>query len=260
MQKSLFKLYHFIKHQIIAKDEHAIHSPFIYELYNSVVVDLNPFYVFSSIEGIRKILIDSKQIVQVEDFGTGSCVNAKRKVSDIAQKSLKDARFGQILFKLVYFLKPQNIIELGTSLGITTLYLASPNKKSNVLTFEGARSIALLAQQNFKQLNLSNIRIVVGNINNTLSPELENLNFVDFAFIDANHSYEPTLNYFNIILKHSKPTTVIVVDDIYWSKEMNNAWNEIKNNPQVSASIDLYYLGIVFLNPQLTKQHYKLRY
>lgn len=250
----------YVKYLLNAKDEHSIHAPFIFNLYTEVICDENPFYVFEQLEGIRSILLKSNKTLNIEDWGAGKGGSYKRKVSSIASSSLKNAKYAQLLFRLVNHFKPQQIIELGTSLGITTMYLAYPSKDSSVTTFEGSNEIASIAELNFKQLNLNHISLIRGNMDNTLTTLLKKINRVDFAFIDGNHSYAATINYFNNILNHTHPNSILVLDDIYWSKEMTKAWEEIKKNPKVSSTIDLYQLGIVFLNNDLTKQHFKLRF
>ena len=89
---------------------------------------------------------------------------------------------------------------------------------------------------------------------------LDQTNKLDFVFIDANHKSEAILNYFNLCLSKVHSNTVIVIDDIYWSSDMEKAWKKIKNSPQVMSTIDLFELGIVFFNPDLHKKHYKMRY
>jgi len=258
--QKLHSLIHYIKHWLKAKDEHSLHSPFLFDLYNKVVLDQNPYYAFDNIEGIRKILLQSNQKIKVVDFGAGGNQQPIRSISSIAKKSLKSPEFAQFLFKLINYIKPNTIVELGTSLGITTLYLSTPNKKATVYTFEGSPETAHWAQLNFNQLNAKNIQLMLGNIDQTL-PEFINANpSIDFAFIDGNHRYNPTLNYFNQLLTSCHQQSVLVIDDIYWSKEMTRAWEEIKNHPKVTVTIDLYYLGIVFLKTELSCQHFKLKY
>lgn len=245
---------------LTAKDEHALHSPFLFNLYNEVICDENPYYVFEQIEGIRSMMLKSNKSIQVEDFGAGKGGIYSKKISAIANTSVKEAKYAQLLFRLVNFFKPHCIIELGTSLGISTMYLASPDKKSMVYSFEGSKEIANIAQLNFNQLKLSNIQLVIGNMDECLEAELYKLKQIDFAFMDGNHSYQATLSYFNTILKQIHDNSVLIFDDIYWSKEMTLAWEEIKKHPQVTVSVDIFQFGIIFFKKELSKQHYKLRF
>jgi predicted O-methyltransferase YrrM len=162
---------------------------------------------------------------------------------------------------MVDFYQPKTILELGTSLGITTAYLAMAGKQSAIITMEGADSIAAIAQSNFETLQLSNIELVKGNFDETLSTVIRHLSSVNFVFIDGNHRKESTLRYFNQILPATNNDTIIVFDDIHWSEEMEQAWKQIKKHPQVRATIDLFFIGIVLLRNEFKeKRHFSIRY
>ncbi len=245
------------------KKGHGMHSPFVFNLIQQVLLDKRKFYQFDSIEKIRKELLADETIIDIIDFGAGSkkLSSKKRKISAIAKSSLKPKKYSQLLFRLVDYFQSKIIVESGTSLGVTTLYLASANSKSEVYTFEGAPEIANIAQQNFNQLQFKNIQLIVGNFDNTLSSVLTTINQIDLAFIDGNHRYEPTINYFNQLLLKSNEKSIFILDDIHWSKEMEQAWEVIKNNHQVTATIDLFFIGIVVLSKDFKiKQHFKVKY
>jgi len=146
------------------------------------------------------------------------------------------------------------IVELGTSFGINALYL-SEAKGATVTTFEGAPAIADIAALTFEFAGKENIRLTVGNIDQTLPAFLQQVRQVDFVFIDANHMYGPTIRYFEWLLKKIHERSVLVVDDIHCSPGMERAWEEIKGHRLVYGSADLYRCGIVFFDPSLNKQH-----
>ncbi|KOY87720.1 SAM-dependent methyltransferase [bacterium 336/3] len=246
-----------------AKDEHGLHSPFVFELYTQIIKKSEEeYYAYAEIEQLRENLLNSTETIVVQDFGAGSKVNKtpERAVKDIAKNATKNAQIGQLLFRLVNRFQPKTIIDLGTCLGITTAYLASPVPKSTIYTFEGSESLIQLAQTHFKMLGLSNIKTVLGNIDDTLPATLDTFDKIDFAFIDANHRYEPTIRYFEQILDKSHEDTVIILDDIYWSDEMKRAWQNVVSHPQVMISIDLFWIGIVFLRKKQPKQHFTLKF
>jgi predicted O-methyltransferase YrrM len=185
----------------------------------------------------------------------------KRKISAIAKSSLKPKKYSQLIFRIVHYYKPNTILELGTSLGITTSYLAFANPAAKIITMEGAPEVASTAKKNFKQLLLYNINIVEGNFDDTLPSVTGQLSSVDFAFIDGNHRKEPTLKYFNQLIKLSTSTTILIFDDIHWSIEMEEAWDEIKLHPLVTLTIDLFFIGIVFFRKeQKTNEHFTIRF
>jgi predicted O-methyltransferase YrrM len=241
---------------------HGIHSPFVFELYTQVIKSKSWYYVFDEIEALRHTLLKSKQKITVQDLGAGSKVNAskQRNIEDIARYTLKNAKTGQLLFRLINHFQPYTIFDLGTSLGITTLYLSSPSKKTQVFTFEGCPQTLQVAQKNFNSLQYHHILPVSGNIDHTLQATLNKVTQVDFVFFDANHRLEPTWNYFQQCLEKAHEHSVFVFDDIYWSAQMEQAWQRIKNHPSVTLTIDLFDVGLVFFRKNQPKQHFALRF
>jgi len=223
-----------------------------------VLCERHAYYIFESIEILRKSLKRNNRILNIKDFGTGSDRN--RTISHITKHSLKPAKEGQLLFRICNYINAQYVLELGTSLGITTAYLGSPSTDIKCVSLEGCPEIAQVARENFEKLELKNIEIVVGNIDFTLKQVLDESTHLDFVFIDANHCFLAVQNYFEQCLSKVHKDTVLVVDDIYWSADMESAWQSIKNHPRVTSTIDLFSMGIVFFNPDLNKKHNKMRY
>lgn len=249
----------FLQYWLDSMDKHSLQSPFIYELYNHVIRPGHKSIIVPEIEKTREKLKADKRVIAITDFGAGSKVdNGKnRKVSDIAMKGISQRKYSEIFMRLISFLGAQNIVELGTSLGINTLYLAKSDDV-RVTTFEGAQSLCQLASEAFKSNNKSNIKVVPGNIDHTLPEFLKSSNKLDVVYFDANHQYQSTINYFNWCKKLVHQKSCFILDDIHLSKEMGRAWREIHNHYEVSVSIDLFQVGIVFFNPEMTKQHYVL--
>ena len=241
---------------------HGLHSPFVFGLYTSVVRHTGTFGAYAPIEARRQQLLNSPASIRVTDFGAGSHTGAgrQRRLADIARTAAKPPHLAQLLFRLVNYFRPSTILELGTSLGLTTAYLAAADSHHRVVTFEGCPNVAATARETFAALQLSNVAIVEGNIDHTLVPALLALNApVDFAFFDGNHRYEPTLRYFELCLAHRTDESVFVFDDIHWSAEMEQAWEVIKVHPEVTLTVDLFYIGLVFFRKNQPKQHFSLR-
>jgi predicted O-methyltransferase YrrM len=173
---------------------------------------------------------------------------------------VKPEKYGQLLFRLVNHFKPKNILEIGTSLGITTLYLATPDTLSKVITLEGSEQTANVAALNFKMAEVKNIEIIRGEFSETLPAAIARLNTLDFVYFDGNHRREATLKYFKACLQRHNEESVFVFDDIYHSKEMFEAWKEIKEHSEVTLSLDLFSLGIIFFRRERIKQHFTLRF
>ncbi|MEP7320245.1 MAG: class I SAM-dependent methyltransferase [Panacibacter sp.] len=243
---------------------HAIHSPFVFEFVTEVLNDDRYYYCYTTIEQLRENLKLNTTELVLEDYGAGSRVHASynRKIGAIASSSLKPKKFAQLLFRMVNFYQPKNILELGTSLGITTSYLASADINIPVVTMEGAKAVASVARENFRKLQLGNIEIIEGNFDDTLPSVISRQNCsVDFAFIDGNHREEPTIRYFEQLLLNTNERSILVFDDIHWSSEMEAAWEYIKAHSSVTLTIDLFYIGIVFFRKeQKVKQHFCVRF
>ena len=242
---------------------HGIHSPFVFDLVVKVLNDETKYAVYKEIELQRSMLLGNETILAVEDFGAGSAKGLKknRVVQQIAAGSLKKPKYAQLLYRLVHYFQPKQIVELGTSLGITTAYLAKAKQDAQVLTMEGSTAISRIAEDVFKKLQLQNIHLVTGNFDETLKSNISQLPTVNFAFIDGNHRKKPTLNYFHQLLEHADDTTVMVFDDIHWSKEMEEAWETIKLHSAVTLTIDLFFIGLVFFRKeQKEKEHFVIRF
>ena len=250
----------YFKHVITARNTKGfgVHSPFIYQFVRFVIYEKYYFYSFSSIENIRKKLKTDRKIIDIQDFGTGN--DRRKTVSRIAKHSLKSEKYGRLFFRIINYYKFRQILELGTSLGITTSYLASSSNLINCVSLEGSSEIANVALENFKALGLNNIQVAVGNIDNTLNEVLNEINELDFVFFDANHQSQAVINYFEQCLAKVHNDTVMVFDDIHWSDDMEGAWRKIQKYNEVKSTIDLFQIGIVFFNSDLNKKHYKMRY
>ena len=244
---------------------YGIHSPHLFNIARVIVPETAKYYCYSRIEQERNTLLRRRDEVEVVDFGTGGQGKGgngvgKRIVGDMARKSLKSRAEAQLLFRLVNFEQAEMIVELGTCLGLTTAYLAAPRPESEVWTFEGSEALLEIARGVWKRLGMSNIRAVSGNIDETLAATAEKWEkTVDFAFIDANHSYEATVRYFDLLAAHAGEKSVFVVDDIRWSKEMWQAWETIGERDAVTARMDLGTMGLVFFDNYLPKQVFTLR-
>jgi len=215
-----------------------------------------------AIEKLRRDFLQSDEMIELLDLGAGSKSNKgnNRKVSTIAKYSLSSPHQCRMLERLVAYYKPNIILEIGTSLGISTSYLAHANKNALVYTLEGSENVLMLANDIFKKLNATNIQPILGDFDERLPLLLKDLDEVDFAFIDGNHTYKKTVDYFQQVLLKSNNETIIIIDDIYWSKDMTKAWEEIKANETTRTTIDLYYFGIVLLRKEMSKEHFTLRY
>jgi predicted O-methyltransferase YrrM len=243
---------------------HGVHSPFVFEFITHVLNDRQVYPAYARIEQLREKLLSDQRVLTIEDLGAGSTLTKdnRRTVASIARNAAKSRKFGQLLFRMARYYRPANILELGTSLGITTSYLASANETVSVVTMEGATEILAMAQQNFSQLDIHNAHCVPGNFDKTLEPTVEAIKgSIGLAFIDGNHRYQPTIQYFNSIITKTDNFSIVILDDIHWSAEMEQAWTYCRQHTAVTLSIDLFFIGILVFRKEIReKQHFRIRF
>ncbi|KYP15068.1 class I SAM-dependent methyltransferase [Flavihumibacter sp. CACIAM 22H1] len=240
---------------------HGIHSPFVFALIRDVLNDRGEYYAFSTIEALRLRLELDKSAIEVLDLGAGGAGTRQVPISTLTKRTSKSKKLGRLLFRLTNYFQPKTMVELGTSMGLSAAYLYAGNRTGNLITLEGAPAVAAQARENFRQLSFNDIRVVTGNFDHTLEPLLSELQQVDFAYVDGNHRYEPTLRYFDLLKAKRSNQSVLVFDDIHWSQEMEAAWEKIKQDPAVRCTIDLFFIGLVFFTDSFKHpQHFTIRF
>jgi predicted O-methyltransferase YrrM len=254
----------YLEYLISAKSAYGIHSPFVYRFIHELLENKNDdYYSFQELDKVRERLLKNKKVVEITDFGAGSKVfkDNKRKIRDIAKHGISKSKFSELYFKLVNFFDAEYIVELGTSLGLNSLYLAKANSKAKVYTIEGDVALAAFAEELIKNEKAENVKILNGKFENTLPSVLNDIPRLDLFYVDGNHQYEPTLQYFEMGLRKKHNNSVFVFDDINWNDEMRKAWEEIKSHPEVTLSIDMFFVGLVFFRKEhKQKEHFVLRY
>ncbi|MCC8425188.1 O-methyltransferase [Mucilaginibacter sp. UR6-11] len=251
----------YVFYRLKAKTRHGLHSPFVYRLVDEVIYDYHAKNVYPEVENIRNGLLNDDRMIAITDLGAGSHVNnnKQKRVGDIAKNALKPPKLAQLLYRLAADLQPTTIIELGTCLGTTTIYLqkAAPNAK--VYTLEGCPETAKVAKESFEKAGLKNIELITGNFDNTLPGVIDGLDKLDFVFVDGNHQKDATLKYFEWCLPKVHDDTLLIFDDIYWSEGMKEAWAEIKAHPQVTVTVDLFWIGLVYFRSGQVKEDFLIR-
>jgi predicted O-methyltransferase YrrM len=249
-----FRSKSFLSWWLEAIDEHSLHSPFFFDLYTKQIKPRASLEQYAHIESLREKLIHDERYITVRDLGSKALKKSTRRISSIARTSLTPPRYSVLYARLAQYMGATCIVELGTSFGINTLYLAE-KRDASVTTFEGAPAVADIAALTFEFASKKNIELIIGNIDKTLPAFLQRTRRVDLAFMDANHRYEPTLRYFEWLLKKVHDKSVIIIDDIHHSSEMQKAWRVIQGHRLVYGSADLFRAGILFFDPSLNKQH-----
>jgi predicted O-methyltransferase YrrM len=258
MLHTIHRLKEFLSYQQRAQTKYYIHSPFVYQFYLNVLEgktgDTRPILSLH-----QKLQLNYDKI-SVDDKGAAPGIKEKR-ISDMARKASIPHKYGKILYYIAQYFAPASIIELGTCLGIGTAYMAAGAPAARITTIEGSEALARVAAHTFSSLKFNHIDLLKGDFDTVLPDLLTKTERVDMAFIDGNHRYEPTMKYFNLLMTKTHDKSILIFDDIYWSPEMTDAWTAIKADPRITLTVDIYRLGIAFMNhDKLAKEDFTLRY
>lgn len=245
-------------------NRYRVHSPFLFTLINEVIRSNKPAGDFGRIEQIRLDCLKSNDIIQKTDYGkSGKNIPARIypiAMRTIARTSLTSPRYARRLFRLARFMKAGNILEIGTSLGITTAYLAIAMPGVRVITLEGCPELSRKAKEHFDRLGIKNIELIEGRFEEKLPEALDRLGIVDLVYIDGNHHKVAMMDYYKQCYDHSRNETMIIIDDIRSSPGMEEAWNIICQKEEVRVSMDLFSTGWIIFRKESSKQHFRLRY
>ncbi|HNS13569.1 MAG TPA: class I SAM-dependent methyltransferase [Bacteroidia bacterium] len=258
----LFTASSYLRHRLLGTKLHGVHSPFAFDLFYKIIKDETPYYFYDDIESLRSNLLLNNKLIEVNDHGTGGKISRSRKlkISHIAKNFVQPRRKARLLSRLVTHFKPVNILELGTSLGLSTLYMALANKSNRVITIEGCPQTAAIALENFKKLGAKNIELINAEFDTGIPKALDKFDVLDLVYFDGNHTEEATLKYFHECLSRHHPQSLFIFDDIYWSRGMNNAWKKIIAHEEVKISVDLFHTGLIFFRQGIPKQHFNLKF
>lgn len=252
----------YCRHRLQCKSVYSLHSPFVFDWYNQVLKAPRS-EVGKEIERFRKELKHGKRMIELTDYGAGSgnkgSTQQVQRLGKLVAKASRKRASGELLYQLCKYHQPKRCLEFGTHVGISSLYQLKGLSHNQFLTLEGDPNLAAIAAENFQIFGVQP-RQLVGEFGELLKHEVGLEEYQpDYVFIDGNHKYVPTLQYFHQVLPHIPDEGIIIFDDIYWSAEMKKAWTEIIQHPEVSVSIDLFFLGICYIRRKQAKEHFKLR-
>lgn len=242
-------------------NQHGVHSPFVYNFLTKCVYKKADNASAEILNKYIQALLKDTSVISIIDFGAGSRVfkSNDRNVNSIAKNAGITKKRQRLLLKITSYFQPSEILELGTSLGLATASLSKGNPKATIKTVEGCPATALVTKEYFKQFGFKNIDLINARFEDFFISEAFKSNNFDLVYVDGNHNKERTLDYFEKLLPHVHNDSVIIFDDIYWSKSMTQAWQQIIAHPQVTVSIDSFYWGLVFFRSEQKKEHFTLR-
>ncbi|PKQ46701.1 O-methyltransferase [Confluentibacter flavum] len=255
----------YIKFLIKSTNQHGVHSPFVFNLITKCFYDASEYESYKLIYNYKNALRKNRTKINVTDLGVGSQITKQqdRIISEMAKNAGTTYKRAKLLFRLTSYFKFNNILELGTSLGIATQAMSLANPKATITTVEGCPNISKFTKSTFKKYNLENIQVITGNFNDVIKnliPIAIGTKTLDLIFFDGNHQKEATLQYFESLLETTHNDSVFIFDDIYWSKSMTEAWEIIKQHPKVTLTIDTFFWGFVFFRKeQVNKEDFIVR-
>lgn len=251
-----------VKYYFKAHTRYDVHSPFLSEWLEAVLEDKRAFYAFDEIEEVRQYWLRSPEIVDyTEDLGAGSRTGQGRlrPVKEMVRRSAVDQLTGKRLFRMLQFARPGSILELGTNLGFSAMFLRMAARNAAFVSIEGHDVVARLAKHSFKRLGIPAPEIRIGAFQNVLPVVLSDKKQLDFVWMDGDHRMKPTLQYFEKILPNLHADSVVAIGDIHWSSDMEQAWEQLKVHPSVRMSVDLFDFGVLFFRKeQKEPEHFTL--
>jgi predicted O-methyltransferase YrrM len=257
----LFQIKSYLKFLWLSKNEHAVHSPFVFNLLTKCFYDTKSKPEYALLKQYRNSLLQNKNTIEVTDFGAGSRVfkSNKREVAQIAKTAGITPKRAELLFRIVNYFQPDTLLEIGTSLGLATSALTLGNPKAKIITLEGCPNTMAIAKNQLQVLNVNNVESVVTEFGDYLQSQNLKSKIYNLIYIDGNHQKQATLDYFELLLPTISNDTVWIFDDIHWSAEMEETWEIIKNHPKVTVTIDTFQWGLVFFRYEQQKEHFVIR-
>jgi predicted O-methyltransferase YrrM len=257
----LFQIKSYLKFLWYSKNEHAVHSPFVFTLLTKCFYDRKSKPLYSNLKKYRQSLLDNSNSITVTDFGAGSKVfkSNRRPIAQIAKTAGISSKHAELLLRVTNYLQPKSILEIGTSVGLATAAMALGNEKALITTLEGCPETAKIAQNQFKVFELDGINSIVSEFDSYLDTIPATEVKFDMIYFDGNHSKKATISYFEKLLPTITNDSVWIFDDIHWSPEMEEAWDFIQIQPSVTVTIDVVQWGLVFFRKEQPKEHFIIR-
>ena len=245
---------------IKSKNEHGVHSPFVFDLITSCFYkkkDKNDLTIFSD---YKKQLSKNTLLLEILSFNFMSrlLLSHKSKRSRFFKNSEISNKRARLLIHLIQYLKPKNILEIGTGFGINTVVLSSAQRNSKITTLEENEQVVKAIKEMFEKNTVKNVKFLTGNFDITL-PRVFNNNTYDFIHFKGSCANKIILKHFESSLLSIDNNSVFLFENIHSNKESEKVWNYIKKHKKVTVTIDTFLWGFVFFRKEQEKEHFIIK-
>lgn len=246
----------YINYTLKAQGRHGTHSPFVYEFIDECLAMKLPDDIKTEFNDYSQLLRNSNVSLKMTDFGAGSKkLGNERRVADIAKVSGSRGKYGDLLYRLSAHYKPKRVLELGTSVGLGTWMLAKGNLKAEISTVEGCPNTFRFVRDQLR--HLPNVNCV----NSSFVGFLEsNHTQYDLVYIDGDHRGVKVKEMLDLLDPTLHDETIVIIDDIRWSKDMLDFWQQFKEMERYHLTMDLFRMGIVMKRSHQQKEHFVIKY
>ncbi len=265
LQQRIIYAFKFLRYRLFARHRkgHGIHSPFLFKLVHQVWQQEIPPADEQKMKHLARSNPSDHAIVDCNRAGAGSHISQKkmRRISSIFQSSGIPNRYGRLLHRVTAFYQPQLVLEFGTSLGISSAWMALGCPRARVYSVEAVPALAEKARQNHQEIDVQNIQVVTMDFNALIHKNELPQAASCLIFIDGDHTFKATLELFKYAVQNFySEQLVVIIDDIHWSAGMEQAWKQIQQHERVRVTLDIFRMGLVFFDSNLSRQNFIIKY
>ena len=217
-----------LKYLLQRKSKYNIHSPFVFDFVTKVLNDHGSNRDYDTIMRIGRLLDKKKHI----SF-------AKRKRS-------------RLLYRVIQHYEPDSVVSFGSITALNATALALGNLQTKVYLEQSEDFLETL-----NAMGVINVRLIQ-------PAEFDSEHFrrlnTGFVFFGRDSFEDDTWDYLTDCLNYKTADSVFIFEGIHHNRDIEDAWEEIKADEDVSVTFDLYSIGMVFFREGIEKQDFVLKY